>query len=36
MNIMPICVITKGDNLRLDTPEMKRDNATEEGKKKMK
>jgi hypothetical protein len=24
------------DNLRLDAPEMKRDNATEEGKKKMK
>lgn len=33
---MPICVMTKSDNLRLDTQEMKRDNATEEGKKKMK
>jgi len=33
---MPIFLMTKDDNSRLDTPEMKRDNATEEGKKKMK
>jgi len=33
---MSIRELNKGDNLRLDTPEMKRDNATEEGKKKMK